>query len=157
VAVLLELLTDNRNRTAGEIRAIFSKRGGNLGETGCVGWMFEAKGLVVVSKEGTDEESAGLVAIDAGADDISDAGDTLEVTTPPEALMAVRHALESAGLTIISAELTRIPTSLVALDARSARAVLRLIDELEDHDDVQKLHANFDVPDDVLEQIAAQT
>jgi YebC/PmpR family DNA-binding regulatory protein len=156
VAVMLELLTDNRNRTAGEVRAIFSKRGGNLGEAGCVGWMFEAKGLIVVSKEGADEDAVTLAAIDAGADDITDSGDSLEITAPPEALMEVRQTMESAGLTIVSAELTRVPTSTVALDGKSAPAVLRLIDELEDHDDVAKVHANFDIPDDILEQLAAQ-
>ncbi len=155
VALLLEIMTDNRNRTAPEIRTILGKRGGNLGESGCVSWMFETRGLITVSTDATDEETLMLTALDAGADDIRESSGTFEVTCSPDRFMDVRGALEAAGIAMVSAEVTRIPTTTVALDEKTAPSVLGLLEELEDHDDVQRVHANFDVPDEVLERLAA--
>jgi len=155
VALLIETLTGNRNRTAPDIRALLGKRGGNLGESGCVGWMFVTKGLIHVPVEGTDEDELMLVALEAGADDVKRSGDSFEVTSSPDMFMVVQQALESGGFALTSAEVTRIPTTTVPLDARTAPGVLRLLEDLEDLEDVQRVHANFDVADEVLEAIAA--
>lgn len=155
VALVIEAMTDNRNRTVGEIRAVLGKRGGNLGESGCTTWMFETKGLAVVAKEGTDEEALMSAVVDAGADDFREAGDTFEIVCAPDAFMDVRAAIEALGIEPISAEITRIPTVLVPVEGDKARAILRVYEELEDHEDVQKVHANFDIADHVLEEIAA--
>lgn len=154
VALLIEALTDNRNRTAPEIRALLDRRGGKLGDRGCVAWMFEAKGLVTIKAEGVDEDELLMVALEAGAEDAKVEGDTIAITSSPEAFMQVRQAIEDAGYSIVSSELARIPTTTVRLDANTAPAVLRLLDELDDLDDVQRVHANFDVDDSVLEAIA---
>ncbi|MBD3176054.1 MAG: YebC/PmpR family DNA-binding transcriptional regulator [Armatimonadia bacterium] len=154
VALMIEALTDNRQRTAPEIRALLDKRGGNLGDPGCVAWMFEAKGLVSIKAEGVDEDELLMTALEAGAEDIKTEGDTIAVTSNPEVFMDVRQAIEDAGYSIINSELARVPTSTVALDGKTAPAVLQLMDELDDLDDVQKVHANFDVDDAVLESIA---
>jgi YebC/PmpR family DNA-binding regulatory protein len=156
VAVLVEALTDNRNRTASEVRHLFSKHGGNLGATGAVAWQFERRGLVVVAAEGVDEEALLLAAADAGADDVSLDGSTFEVSSAPESLTAVREALEAAGFAAESAELAMVPKATVAIDDEStARAVLRLVEGLEDADDVQDVYANFDIPERVLESVAS--
>ncbi len=154
VAVLLEIMTDNRNRTASEIRHIFSKNGGNLGETGCVSWMFSRKGLVTVDKEGSpSEEELMLTALEAGAGDLGDEGEVFEVTCPPESLEPVRDALEKAGAKIAGAEITMVPQNYVELRGDEAAKMLKLVDTLEDHDDVQKVHANFDIPDDEMARL----
>ena len=154
VAVLIDVLTDNRNRTGSDIRNIFSKRGGSMAEPGAVAWQFERKGVVVVPRS-VDEEELMMAALDAGADDIVGEGDTWQVTTPPGELHAVRTALEAAGIPVESSDLTMIPTTVIALDdAGTAKRVLQLIDALEDHDDVQAVHANFDVPDEILATMA---
>jgi YebC/PmpR family DNA-binding regulatory protein len=155
VAVIVEALTDNKNRTAADVRHLFAKHGGNLGATGAVAWQFERRGIVVVPAEGVDEEELMLVAADGGAEDIEQDGDTFQVTTALEDLAAVRQALEAAGLTIESAELTLIPKTTVAIDDEAkARQVMRLVDALEDNDDVQDVYANFDIPEQVLELVA---
>jgi YebC/PmpR family DNA-binding regulatory protein len=155
VAVIVEALTDNRNRTAADVRHMFSKHGGNLGATGAVAWQFERRGVVVVPAGGVDEEALLLVAADGGADDIAQDGDVFQVTSPPEQLAAVREAIESAGIAVESAELMLVPKTTVAVeDEAKARQVMRLIDALEDNDDVQDVYANFDISERVLEAVA---
>ncbi len=150
VAVLVEVLTDNRNRTGSEVRTLFSRNGGSLAEPGAVAWQFDRKGVIVVPRS-VDEEELMLTALDAGADDIADDGDSWRVTTPPSDLHAVQTALEGAGITVDSADVTMVPSTQVALDtAEAAKQVLRLIDALDDHDDVQEVYANFDVSDEVM-------
>ncbi len=152
VAVIVECLTDNRNRTGADIRATFSKNGGSMAEPGAVAWQFERKGLVQVPRsDGISEDDLMLLALEAGADDITDAGDHWQVTSPPSDLPAVRTALEAAGVAVDSAEVTLLPTTTVELDKESdARKVLHLVDLLEEHDDVQSVYANFDIPDEML-------
>jgi YebC/PmpR family DNA-binding regulatory protein len=156
VAVLVETLTDNRNRTASEVRHLFSKHGGNLGTTGAVAWQFERKGVVVVSAEGVDEEVLLLAAADAGADDVERDGSTFQVSAAPSALVAVREALEAGGFPVESAELGMIPSTTVAIeDESTARRLVRLVEGLEDFDDVQDVYANFDIPEALLEAVAS--
>ena len=152
---MVEVLTDNRNRTGAEIRNIFTKNGGSTSEPGAVAWQFERKGQIIVPRS-VDEDELMLTALDAGAEDIVDDGDSWRVTTPPTELHAVRTALDGAGIPVDSSDLTMIPSSTVALDtAEAAKKVLRLIDALDDHDDVQAVHANFDIPDTILETVEA--
>jgi YebC/PmpR family DNA-binding regulatory protein len=156
VAVLVEALTDNRNRTASEVRHQFSKHGGNLGASGAVAWQFERRGIVLVSAEGADEEELLLAAADAGAEDVEQDGSSFVITGPPEALSAVREAVESAGFAVESAELAMMPKATVAIESEStARTLLRLIEGLEESDDVQDVYANFDIPENVLEAVAS--
>jgi YebC/PmpR family DNA-binding regulatory protein len=155
VAVLVEALTDNRNRTAGEVRNVFTKNDGNLGGTGAVAWLFERHGVVVVDASGVDEDELMLAAADGGAEDIEPDGSTFQITSAPESLAAVRAAVEAAGFTVESAELTMIPkTTVEVADEADAKKVLRLIDQLEENDDVQDVYANFDIPERVLEAVA---
>jgi YebC/PmpR family DNA-binding regulatory protein len=154
VAVLVEALTDNRNRASAEIRHAFSKHGGNLGEPGSVAWIFEKRGVVTVDGSRYGEDDV-IAAIDAGADDVSEDGDLLRVLSEPAALSAVREALESAGVEVQSSELTMEPKSTVEVGKTDARALLGLLDALDEHDDVSEVHANFDIPDAVMDEIAA--
>jgi len=155
VAVIVEALTDNRNRTAADVRHLFAKNGGNLGATGAVAWQFDRRGVVVVPAEGVDDEELLLVAADGGADDLERDGDIFQVTSAPESLTSVRGAIEAAGFAVDSAELMLVPKTTVAVeDEAKARQVMRLIDELEDNDDVQEVFANFDIPERVLEAVA---
>jgi YebC/PmpR family DNA-binding regulatory protein len=155
VAVIVQALTDNRNRTSAEIKNIFSRNGGSFAEPGAVSWQFERKGIVVVDRS-VDEVELTLAAADAGADDVQDEGETWHVTTPPTELHAVRTAMEDAGIAVKSSDLTMIPTTTVALDSEAAaKSVLRLMDALEEHDDVEAVYANFDIPDSVLEAVSA--
>jgi YebC/PmpR family DNA-binding regulatory protein len=155
VAVIVEALTDNRNRTAADVRHMFAKHGGNLGATGAVAWQFDRRGVVVVPADGVDDEELLLVAADGGADDIERDGDVFQVTSAPESLSAVREAIEGAGFAVDSAELMLVPKTTVAVeDETKARQVMRLIDALEDNDDVQDVYANFDIPERVLEAVA---
>ena len=155
VAVIVQALTDNRNRTSAEIKNIISRNGGSFAEPGAVSWQFERKGIVVVDRA-VDEDELTLAAADAGADDVQDVGDAWHVTTPPTELHAVRTAMEEAGIAVKSSDLTMIPTTTVALDTEAtAKSVLRLMDSLEDHDDVEAVYANFDIPDAVLEAVSA--
>ena len=155
VAVIVEALTDNRNRTASEVRHIFTKFGGNLGTTGAVAWQFERRGVVLVSTDGVDEDELFLAAADGGADDLEADGEVFQVTSTPENLAAVRGAIESAGFPIESAELSMLPKNTVAVDDEGkARQLMRMIDALEDDDDVQEVYANFDIPERVLEAVA---
>jgi YebC/PmpR family DNA-binding regulatory protein len=151
IAVYVEALTDNRNRSGSEIKNIFTRNGGSLAEPGAVSWQFERKGIVIVEKAAATEDDLMLAALDAGAEDIVDQGDTWQVTTPATALHSVRTALEAAGITVASDDLTMLPTTTIELDdTSSAKSVLRVIDGLEEHDDVQAVYANFDIPDDIL-------
>ena len=152
VAVIVECLTDNRNRTGADIRSTFSKHGGSMAEPGSVSWQFERKGVIGVPKNGSlTEDDLMLAALDAGAEDITDAGDYWQVTTPPSDLPAVRTALEGSGIPFDSAEVTMLATTTVPLDNESdAKKVLHVIDLLEEHDDVQNVYANFDIPDEIL-------
>jgi YebC/PmpR family DNA-binding regulatory protein len=155
VAVIVEALTDNRNRTASEVRHVFSRNDGNLGGSGAVAWLFERRGIVVVPADGVDEDELMLAAAEGGADDISRDGSTFEVVSAPEQLAAVRAAIEAAGFPIDSAELTMVPKTTVAVEEEGdAKKVLRLVDQLEDSDDVQDVYANFDIPERVLEAVA---
>jgi len=155
VAVLVEALTDNRNRTASEVRHLFSKHGGNLGATGAVAWQFERLGVVLLRADGVDEEELLLVAADAGADDVEHDGDVFQVSSAPEQLAVVRQALESAGYSIESAELSMVPKTTVAIsDEGVAKKVVRLVEGLDEFDDVQDVYANFDIPESVLEAVA---
>jgi YebC/PmpR family DNA-binding regulatory protein len=154
--VIVEALTDNRNRTASEVRHAFTRHGGSLGTTGAVAWQFERRGLVVVPGAGVDEDELFLAAADAGAEDVEPDGDVFQVTSAPESLAAVREAIEAAGFTIESAELSLVPKTTVAVEEESAaKSVMRLIDALEDNDDVQDVYANFDIPEQVLEAVAS--
>jgi YebC/PmpR family DNA-binding regulatory protein len=155
VAVIVQALTDNRNRTSAEIKNIFSRNGGSFAEPGAVSWQFERKGVVQVDRA-ADEDELTLVAADAGADDVQDVGDAWHVMTPPTELHAVRTAIEGAGIAVRSSDLTMIPTTSVALEQEDkAKSVLRLMDALEAHDDVEAVYANFDIPDAVLEAVSA--
>ena len=156
VAVIAEALTDNKNRTASDVRHIFAKFGGNLGSSGAVAWQFERRGVVLVAAGGVDEDELFLAAADAGADDLEADGDVFQVTSAPEYLAAVRGAIEGAGFTIESAELSLVPKTTVAVDDEAkAKSLIRLIDALEDNDDVQEVYANFDIPEAVLEAATA--
>lgn len=156
VALFVECLSDNRNRTGAEIKNIFTRNGGSFAEPGAVAWQFERKGVIILEKSAATEDDLMLAALDAGAEDIADQGDSWQITTGPTDLHAVRTALEEAGIAFTSADLTMLPSQTVPLgDEASARSVLRLVDALEEHDDVQAVYANFDIPDDVLEAVMA--
>jgi YebC/PmpR family DNA-binding regulatory protein len=156
VAVYIECLSDNRNRTGQEVKNIFTRNGGSLAEPGAVAWQFERKGVIYVERRAATEDDLMLAALDAGAEDIVDEGDTWRITTSPTDLQSVRSALEAAEIPFTSAELTMLPNQTVPLtDEATARGVLRLIDALEEQDDVQAVYANFDIPDDVLQAVVA--
>jgi len=155
VAVMCDIMTDNRNRTAPEIRKIFEMHGGKLGSTNCVAWMFDRKGLFVVPAKDVQEDKLMEVAIEAGADDVVQYGDNFEITCDPESYSNVAEGLEQAGIPVQGKEVTRIPQNTVALNADDASKVLKLLETLDDHDDVQNVSANFDVSDEVLAEIEA--
>jgi YebC/PmpR family DNA-binding regulatory protein len=154
VAILVRCLTNNRNRAAQEVRGAFNGGGGKLAEPGSVAWMFEPKGIVIVSADSATEDDVFLVAADAGAEDVRASHESIEVVAPPEAYMEVRRALESQGMVIESDELTQVPKTTIALEGADAKRVLHLIDALEELDDVSEVYANFDIPDEVLAAIA---
>ncbi len=155
VAVLVEAQTDNRNRTAAEVRSMFSKTGGQLAGSGAVAWQFEPRGLISVPRPGIDADEVALAAIDAGAEDVdTDDDEAIEVYTAPAELQAVRQALEAAGIKVESAEQTMIARQTVELDAAKARQALRLVELLEDLDDVSRVTANFDIPEEVFAEVA---
>ncbi len=155
VAVLVEALTDNRNRTAAEVRHLFSKHGGNLGASGVVAWQFERRGVVLVAAEGVDEDELVLAAAEGGADDVELDGSSFQVLSGPEALSSVRQAVEAAGFTVEAAELSMVPKLTVAIDEEStAKRIVHLVEGLEENEDVQEVYANFDIPERVLEAVA---
>ena len=153
-AILVEALTDNRNRTASDIRSTFSKGGGNLGEAGSVAWQFETRGLIALDTGDADAEELALRAIDSGAEDVNVDGDSVEVYTRPDQLEAVRRALSDAEIDVASAEIMQAPKSTIALDANNAGQVLRLLDKLDELDDVQRVSSNADFPEEVLSAYA---
>ena len=156
VAVLVSCLTDNRNRTVAELRNIFSKCGGNLGESGCVAWMFEQTGLIQIPGDNADEDTVMMATMDAGAEDIRLEGDTVDVLCQPADLPHVRDAVSAAGIEYASAEVTMLPKSTVKIeDSKEANQILRLLDALEDNDDVQQVYANFDILDELMQEAAA--
>lgn len=155
VAVLVECMTDNRNRTVADIRMIFSKANGNLGESGCVAYMFDRKGSILFDKEKVDEEKLMDIALEAGADDVVDDGSVFQVLTDPLEFDAVREAIEAESLTFIEANLAMIPQNVIDIaDEKTATQLMRLLDSLEDCDDVQNVHANFDISDEIMEAIS---
>ncbi len=156
VAVLVEALTDNRNRTASDVRHLFSKFGGNLGATGAVAWQFERRGVLLVTADGIDEDELVLTAADAGADDVERDGTSFVVSSAPDKLSSVRASLEAAGFALESVGLSMVPKTTVAIgDESTAKQVVRLVEGLEDSDDVQDVYANFDIPEEVLEAAAS--
>lgn len=155
IAVLVDCMTDNRNRTVADIRHYFSKSGGNLGESGCVSWMFDKKGSLLVDKATISEEELMDVALEAGAEDMIEEENEFQVLTAPEDFDAVREALETAGVSFIEAAVLMIPKNTVdVVDEKTAKQVLRLLEKLEDHDDVQSVSANFDIPDELMEAVS---
>ena len=156
VAVLCDILTENRNRTAGEIRKIFEVAGGHLGSVGCVAWMFERKGVFLVSAKHVDENALYSAAIDAGADDVKLAGESYEVLSTPESFHKVAEALEAARIPVEVAEIQRVPSSTVDLDAHTSRRMLKLIEALEDQDDVQSVTANYNIPDEIMAEAMSE-
>ncbi|MCY7301678.1 MAG: YebC/PmpR family DNA-binding transcriptional regulator [Thermoleophilia bacterium] len=156
VAVIVEALTDNRNRTAADVRHLFSKHGGNLGATGAVAWQFERRGVVLVAADGVDEDELFLAVADAGADDVERDGSVFQISSAPEQLSTVREAVEAAGFPVESAELSMVPKVTVEIgDESTAKRVVCLVEGLEDNDDVQDVYANFDIPENVLEAVTA--
>jgi YebC/PmpR family DNA-binding regulatory protein len=153
VAVLVEAVTDNRNRTAPEIRAIFTRHGGRFGEAGSVAWMFEKKGDILVERSMISEDDLMLTALEAGAEDVRTAEESYEIITAPVDLPRVMQALVERGIAVASADVTMMPRSTVRLEGKDAKGVLQLMEELEDHDDVQRAYANFDIPEEILEQV----
>ncbi len=156
VAVLCEIFTDNRNRTAPEIRKIFDRHDGKLGATGCVAWMFDRKGLFLISTDKVAEERLLEIALESGADDVRRSGDSFEVLCDPSGFQEVAAALDAAGIAVDSSQIARIPSNTVDLDAEAGRKVLKLLEELDDHDDVQSVSANFNIPDEVMAEIGAE-
>lgn len=155
IAVLVEVMTDNKNRTVSEIRHLFSKFNGNLGANGCVAWMFDQKGQILVPKDQADEEQLMELTLDAGAEDYIDDDDVWTVLTEPDSLDAVKQALDSAGITVQEAELTRIPQTTKSIEGKSAETMLKLMNGLEDQEDVQNVYANFDIDDALLEELSS--
>ncbi len=157
VALMVDVLTDNRNRTAADVRRIFSRGGGNLGTSGSVAWMFDKKGIIIVNKDtGVDEDNLLEVALEAGARDVQPEDDHFEVITEPADFRGVHRALEEAGIDAASAEVTMLPKDTVKLDKDTAKKVLKLMDLLEDYEDVQEVYANFDIPDEVMEELSEE-
>ncbi len=157
VAIMVDVMTDNRNRAAADIRRIFSRTGGNLGTSGSVAWMFDRKGNIIVNKDsGVDEDVLLETALEGGAEDMTAEDDHWEIVTDAESFRGVVEALERAGIEIASAEVTMLPKNTVKLDKESAKKVLRLVDALEEHEDVQEVYANFDIPDEILVELAGE-
>ena len=152
VAILLEALTDNKNRTVPEVRHIMSKHGGNLGEAGCVSWMFTKKGYILVEKSKIDEDSLMAAALESGAEDMKNdpKEDSYEIISSPEDMVKIKEALESSGIPLSLAEITMLPATYITLDNKSAEQMLRLVEALEDNDDIQNVYTNFDIPEDVV-------
>jgi len=151
-AIIAQVLTDNKNRTVSEIRRLFAKHGGNMGETGCVSWMFEKKGLITVEKSQADEDRLMSIVLDAGAEDVRDEGEIFEVVTQPEDFHMVKERLDQEKIPVASAQVTLLPKNTVDIDAKHAEQILKLSEELEDHDDVQSVSANFNISDELMEK-----
>ncbi len=154
VAIMIEVLTDNRNRAIADVRHILSKHGGTMGAPGCVSWLFDKRGWMTVEKGSIDEDELFMIVLDSGAEDLTVQDEHLEIITSPENFDAVREAVEASGATILEAEMTMLPQNTVKSEGKEAERMLRLMEALEDSDDVQKVYANFDIPDDILEAAA---
>ena len=154
VAIIAQVLTDNKNRTVSEIRRMFSKHGGNMGETGCVGWMFDKKGILTVDKSQIDEDRLMDIALDAGAEDVRDEGEVFEVIAQPEDFEKVKERLDQEKIAIASAQISLVPKNTVDVDAKNVEQVVKLSEELEDHDDVQNVAANFHIPDELMDKVS---
>ena len=152
---MVQALTDNRNRTVADMRRLFEKHGGNLGASGCVAWMFHKKGVILVDHDKASEERLMDVTLSAGAEDLSDTGDQYEIVTDPQAFAAVKDALDRAKIEVASAEITLVPESTTAVSGKAAQHTMALVEELEDHDDVQTVSANFDIAPEELERLSA--
>ena len=155
VAVLVDILTDNKKRTVAEVRHFFAKHGGSLGENGCVAWMFDRKGLIIIDMVHIEEDDLLEIVLEAGGDDLKVEGDVYEIYTSPEAFEDVRSAIEERGLTIGVAEITMMPQNSVMVEGKQAEQILRFMDVLDDHDDVRKAYANFDISDEVMAQLTS--
>jgi YebC/PmpR family DNA-binding regulatory protein len=155
VAIMASALTDNRNRTVAELRKLFEKRGGNMGAAGCVAWMFHKRGVLSIEKSAADEERVMEVALEAGADDVTDTGDVYEIVTQPDAFDAVKNALQAAGIPTATAEVAMVPENTVAVSGKEAEQVMRLLEELDDHDDVQSVASNADISQEEMERLSA--
>jgi len=151
-AILAQVLTDNKNRTVSEIRRLFTKHGGNLGETGCVAWMFDKKGVITLEKSQIDEDRLMGLALEAGAEDVKDEGDIFEVVTQPEDFERVKETFDREKVVLASAQITMVPKNTVTVDGKHVEQILKLTEELEDHDDVQNVAANFDIPSEYLDK-----
>ena len=151
VALIIEVLTDNKNRSVSDLRNILDRNGGSMGERGCVSWMFEKRGLILVEKSSIDEDALFLIAAEAGAEDLETQGGQIQIISPFEDFELVRLAIQESQASIALAEITMVPQTTVALDEKQAEQMIRLMDSLDDNDDVQKVYANFDIPDDILE------
>jgi YebC/PmpR family DNA-binding regulatory protein len=151
-AIIAQVLTDNKNRTVSEIRRLFSKHGGNMGETGCVSWMFDKKGLISVEKAQVDEDRLMGIVLDAGAEDVRDEDDVFEVVTQPEDFSSVKDRLDQEKIAVANAQVTLVPKNTVDVDAKNVEQILKLTEELEDHDDVQNVSSNFNIPTELLEK-----
>ena len=156
VAVLVEVMTDNKNRTVAEVRHIFSKHGGNLGENGCVAWMFDKKGSIVFDKSEVDEDELMELVLESGGEDVKEDESQFEVITDPDSFENVKDAIEHAGFSYILAEISMVPQTTVKLDKHRAVQMLKLMEKMEDNDDVQHVYANFDIPDEVMEKLSQQ-
>ena len=151
-AIIAQVLTDNKNRTVSEIRRLFTKHGGNMGETGCVSWMFDNKGLIAIEKSQVDEERLMGIVLEAGAEDVREEDEIFEVVTSPEAFAAVKDSLDREKIAVASAQVTLMPKNTVDIDAKNVEQILKLTEELEDHDDVQSVSANFNIPTELMEK-----
>ena len=154
-AIMASAVTDNRNRTVSELRRIFEKHSGNMGAAGCVAWMFSKRGLITVERGKTDEERLMEVALEAGADDVKDSGDIFEIDTTPENFEPVKTALHEAGVETASAEVTMVPQNTVSVTGKNAEHTMKLLEELDDHDDVQSVASNVDIPQEEMERLSA--
>lgn len=154
VAVMVRVLTDNKNRTTAEVRHAFSKHGGNLGQDGCVGYLFDKKGLIVIDKEGVDEDALLESALDAGAEDMIEEDSTFEIKTEPPDFETVRDALKKAGFTFVQAEISMIPQTTVEITGKQVSTMLKMMDVLEDNDDVQDVYSNFDISDEEMKNLS---
>lgn len=155
VAIMAIALTDNRNRTVAELRKVFEKCGGNMGSAGCVAWMFHKRGVLSIEKRVADEERVMEVALDAGADDVTDTGDVYEIITAPESFEAVKNALQTAGMATATAEVAMVPENTVTVSGKAAEQTIRLLEELDDHDDVQSVASNADISQEEMERLSA--
>ncbi len=155
VALMVETMTDNRKRTVAEVRHVLDRHNGKMGEAGCVSWMFEKRGLIVVEKEAGDEDTVMEAALDAGADDVQDAGESWEVITDPQEFEAVKKTFDDKGIPVTMAQVSMIPQTTVKLSGKDAEQMIKLMEAFEDHDDVQNVYANFDISDEEMERLSA--